>query len=364
MGKQTRIAVIGAGAWGSAVAKSLAYKSPDYDVAIWCYEPETAKEINEQHTNGKFLPGAVFPANLYASNDIISTVDGRDYVILAIPSLFLLNTVKQMLAAPSIREGQTMIAVITKGFMEGPAGPRLIVETLEGYLPGFYRGQVVYISGPSHAEEVAQGKLTGLVAASEKPKNAIRMRYLLKTKRLLVYPSLDVKGVQVAAAAKNVIAIAFGMMDAIKEDPSLSGALSGGENIFGDNTESLLLAAGLNEMLTLGVAMGATHRETFTSIAGVGDLDVTCRSIYGRNRRFGREIVEKDILAPFTSLDDFLKRVNEIGYLPEGAAAVRYVKQLTDKHRLYMPICNGVFRILNREITPAGFVESFLGSLD
>jgi glycerol-3-phosphate dehydrogenase (NAD(P)+) len=109
--------------------------------------------------------------------------------------------------------------------------------------------------------------------------------------------------------------------------------------------------------------MGATHPETFTSISGVGDLDVTCRSVFGRNRRFGQEVIEKNILDPFTSLEDLLDRIGEIGYLPEGVAAAKYVKQLAEKFKLKMPISLGLYQILNKELKPLEFLNNFLGSL-
>ncbi|MDR2702689.1 MAG: NAD(P)-dependent glycerol-3-phosphate dehydrogenase [Spirochaetaceae bacterium] len=353
---RSTVAVIGAGAWGTTVAKVIADKG--HDVVLWCFEKETADEINTRHINGKFLPGIPLPEGLRALTNLDEAASGREVLILAVPSLFLLTTVKQLLSVPSIREGQTAIAVITKGFLETPNGPTLILDTLEDYLPGFYRKSLAYIAGPSHAEEVARGKITGLISASQNPKNAMRFRYLLKSSRLLVFASLDVRGVQVAAAVKNVIAIAFGIMDALKTD---SGDT---EEMFGDNTESLLLAAGLNEIQILGMAMGATHRETFSSISGVGDLDVTCRSMLGRNRRFGREIVEKNILEPFKNLDDLLARIGEIGYMPEGTAAAKYVRILADKHRLRMPISTGLYQILNREIKPMEFLRNFLKSME
>jgi len=353
---KSTVAVLGAGAWGTAVAKVIAEKG--HDVVVWCYEKETAAEINQRHTNERFLPGVPLPVGLKALTVMEEAVFDREFLILAIPSLFLLSTAKQLLAVPSIREGRTAIAVITKGFLETPDGPTLILDTLEDYLPGFYRKSLVYIAGPSHAEEVSRGKITGLIAASRNPKNAIKFRYLLKSSRLLVFASLDVQGVQVAAAVKNVVAIAFGIMDALKTRPGEA------EEMFGDNTESLLLAAGLNEIQTLGRAMGATHPETFTSISGVGDLDVTCRSVFGRNRRFGRDIVEKNILEPFANLDQLLARIGEVGYLPEGAAAAKYVKILADKHRLRLPICVGMYQILNREIGPLDFLRNYLKSME
>jgi glycerol-3-phosphate dehydrogenase (NAD(P)+) len=346
-----RVAVLGAGAWGTTLAKVIADK--DREVILWSREELTAEDINVRHENTRFLPDVRLPPRLRAVTDIEEAAEDREFIILAAPSLYLLDTVKQILSVPSIREGKSAIAVITKGFLDSPRGPRLILETLEDYLPGFYHQSLVYIAGPSHAEEVSRGKITGLIAASENAKNSFRFRDLLKSNRLFVFSSFDVRGVQVAAAAKNVIAIAFGMMDALKNQKD-SG------DMFGDGTESLLLAAGLNEIQTLGRAMGATHPETFTSISGIGDLDVTCRSIFGRNRRFGREIIEKQILDPYRSLDDILERITEIGYLPEGLAAAKYVNILAEKFKLKMPISVGLYRILNREIEPLDFLQNFL----
>lgn len=354
-------AVIGAGAWGTAVAKVIAEKGNN--VVIWSFEDDTCDDINKRHRNSRYLPEVELPENLRASTNLVETASGRDFLILAVPSLYLLHTAKQILEAPSIREGSTAIAVLTKGFLSTDKGPRLILETLEDYLPGFYRQSLVYIAGPSHAEEVSRGKITGLIAASENAKNSIRFRDLLKSKGLFVFSSFDVRGVQVAAAAKNVIAIAFGMLDAFKTMGGNSGGAFGDTNLFGDGTESLLLAAGLNEIQSLGMAMGATHPETFSSISGIGDLDVTCRSVFGRNRRFGKEIIEKKILKPFKDLDDLLARINDVGYLPEGVAAAKQVKILAEKHKLKMPIATGVHLILNREIEPADFLENFLNGL-
>lgn len=353
-----RIGVIGAGAWGTAVAKVVADKG--HPVDIWSHEASTAEDINLRHENTRYLSGVALPENLRAWSDPVQTAEGKEFLILATPSLFLLDSVKRILQVPSIREGETSIAVITKGFLPTSRGPRLILETLEDYLPGFYRQSLVYIAGPSHAEEVSRGRITGLIAASENAKNSIRFRDLLRSPRLLVFSSFDVVGVQVCAAAKNVVAIAFGMLDALKNDE----AAHGGENMFGDGTESLLLAAGLNEIQLLGRALGATHPETFTSISGVGDLDVTCRSVFGRNRRFGREIIEKDVLAPFKDLDDLVSRISEVGYLPEGVVAARYVNELAQNHNLRMPISRGLYRILNREIGPTDFLHSVLKDLE
>jgi len=362
-----RLAVIGAGAWGTAVAKIIAEKGND--VILWSFEKDNRDDINLRRENSRYLPGIKLPENLRATSDIVEAASDREYIILAVPSLFLLQTTRQILSVPAIQEGKTAIAVITKGFLPTEKGPRLILETLEDYLPGFYQHSLVYIAGPSHAEEVSQGKITGLIAASENARNAIRFRDLLKSKGLFVFPSLDVRGVQVAAAAKNVVAIAFGMLDAFRILNDNPGESSLDENVanitklFGDGTESLLLAAGLNEIQTLGMAMGATHPETFTSISGIGDLDVTCRSVFGRNRRFGKEIIEKKILEPFADIDDLLERINEIGYLPEGVVAAKHVKLLVERHQLNMPISMGIYQILNRELEPFEFLCKFFERL-
>jgi len=348
-----KIAVLGAGAWGTAIGKVIAEKGND--VVIWSFEETTRDYINQKNENVQFLPDVKLPENLKATSNIEEAAEGKDYLIYAVPSLFLLDTLKKTLSINSIREGETAIAVITKGFLPSEYGPRLIVETMEDYLPGFFRESLVYISGPSHAEEVARGKITGLISASENAKNSIRYRYLLKSPKLLVYSSLDIRGVQVAAAAKNVIAIAFGMLDAMK---------TGMTDMFGDGTDSLLLAAGLNEIQILGNALGATHPETFTSISGIGDLDVTCRSIYGRNRRFGREIIEKNILDTYNGIDDLLKRIAEIGYLPEGIAAAKYIRILAEKHKLKMPVAVGLCKVLNKEMDPMQFCKVLLGDWD
>lgn len=346
------IGVIGAGAWGTAMAMSLARQG--HSVELWALEKDVVESINVRHVNEKFLSGFTTPDNLVASTDIKKVATDKHFLILASPSLYLARTMAGLLDVPNIKNGSTCIGVLTKGFIPSDKGPRLILETLEDVLPESYKKSLVYIAGPSHAEEVAMGKLTGLIAASENPMNSIRFRELLKSKGMLVYSSLDVIGVQICAAAKNVVAVAFGILDAIAEN----------SDAFGDNTESLLLAAGLNEIQKIGFAIGATHPETFTSISGVGDLDVTCRSKFGRNRRFGHEIIQKKILDNFTSLDDLIARITEIGYLPEGAVACKYVFQLSEIHNIKLPICNGIYHLLNKEIEPAAFIEKLLDGVE
>lgn len=342
------VGVIGAGAWGTGFAQALGRGG--HKVTLWALEQEVVDSINNEHENKKFLPGFKLSENLTASTNLEEVATGKDFLILASPSLYLASTVKKLVTVPNIAEGDTYIGVLTKGFVPSKNGPKLCLETIENVLPGIYKGNTVYISGPSHAEEVAMGKLTGLIAACENPKNTIIFRELMRVPGLLAYSSLDVIGVQVCACVKNVIAVVYGCCDAISET----------SDTFGDNSESLLLAAGLNEIQQFGFALGATHAETFTSIAGVGDLDVTCKSKYGRNRRFGQDIIKKNILSNFKDLDDLINRVSEIGYLPEGAIACKYVHEVSAKLNLKLVICDGLYRILNREVEPEEFLRELL----
>ncbi len=343
-----RVGILGAGGWGTAVAKAIADKGGN--VILWAHDPAVAKDINRSHVNRRYLPGAPLPKSILATSDVTEAVADREFIILATPSLHLLRIVKEIAVLPDIQEGKPAIGLLTKGFLAGLDAPVPLVESIENVLPGVYKGNVVYISGPSHAEEVVKNKITGLVSACANPRNSIRFRELLNGRTLRVFSSMDVVGVQVCAALKNVVAIAFGMMDALKEKA----------NLFGDNTESLLLAAGLNEIQILGRSMGATHPETFTSIAGVGDLDVTCRSPFGRNRRFGREIILKHVLSPFTNLEDLISKIDSIGYLPEGVMAAKYAWQLCVKHSLKLNIIPLVYQILNKDINPVAALKHLL----
>jgi glycerol-3-phosphate dehydrogenase (NAD(P)+) len=343
-----KVGVIGAGAWGTAFATALARGG--HDVEVWAMEQDVTDSINNEHENKRYLPGYKLDPKLKANTDIKKVAADKEFVILASPSLYLASTVQKFVDVPNIADGTTVIGALTKGFVPADDRPHFVLETIESALPASYQHSTVYIAGPSHAEEVALGKITGLIAASENPKNSIKARELMRVPGIMAYSSFDVIGVQVCAAAKNVIAVMYGALDALAEQ----------SDIFGDNCESLLMAAGLNEIQTIGFAMGATHAETFTSISGVGDLDVTCKSKYGRNRRFGQDIIKTDILNKFENLDDLIARVKEVGYLPEGAIACKYVHQLAVSKNLKLKICDGLYRILNKEIKPLDFLRELL----
>ena len=294
------IGIIGAGAWGTGIAQALSRGG--HSAQMWALEPEVKDFVNKQHENTKFLSGYKLSESITVSNDIIEVASNKDFLVIASPSMYLAETIKKIKDVSNILDGSTIIFALTKGFVPSNDGPKLILDTLEENLPTIYKDNTVYVSGPSHAEEVAMGKITGIVAASRNPRNSITVRDLLKVSGLMVFSSFDVIGVQVCAAAKNIIACVYGALDAIAETSS----------IVGDNTESLLLAAGLNEIQTLGFAMGAKYPETFTSISGIGDLDVTCKSKYGRNRRFGHDIVKTEILSKFKNIDDLIENVGKL----------------------------------------------------
>ena len=347
MGEKT-VGIIGGGAWGTGIAQALARGG--HKVEIWALEEDVVASINNEHENKRFLPGFKLEPSITCSNDIWQVAFGKEFIFVASPSIFLASTLEKINTVPNIVDGSTVIAALTKGFVPSKSGPKLILETIESALPEVYKDCTVYVAGPSHAEEVAMGKITGLVAASLNPKNSIRVRELLKVPGLMVFSSFDIIGTQICAAAKNVVAAVYGAMDAIAET----------SDIVGDNTESLLLAAGLNEIQTLGFAMGATHAETFTSVSGVGDLDVTCKSKYGRNRRFGQDIVKTDMLSRFKDIDDLIANVGKIGYLPEGAIACKYVHEIAQKKDLKLPLCNALYRVLNKESTVEDMVKELL----
>ncbi len=348
---ETRVGILNAGAWGTAIAKILAEKG--VQVEMWDFKNKVIRDINKNRTNSRYLFGVSLPENITASRKIDAVAADKDFLLVATPSIYLKNTVSKIAGIPSIRSGKTVIGILTKGFIPSDQGPLLITDSLERLLPDVYKGGLVYISGPSHAEEVSRGKLTGLISASKNGKNSIRFRELLQGTSLVVFSSLDTIGVQVCAAVKNVIAIAFGMFDALKELSEL----------FGDNTESLLIAAGLNEIQLIGQTLGSTYPETFTSIAGIGDLDVTCRSRFGRNRRFGKEIILDRIIERYRNIDHLISRISTIGYLPEGVMACKYVRQIAEKYKLKLPISDALYEILNNESEPFEAVNNMLKSM-
>ncbi|ACH93315.1 MULTISPECIES: NAD(P)H-dependent glycerol-3-phosphate dehydrogenase [Borrelia] len=342
-----KISIVGAGAWGTAVAKVLADKFKD-PVLIWSFEEDVRESINNSHENTKYLKGIKLPDNLIASSDLLDIVNQSDYIFVVTPSLYTLNVLNKLKSVLTTKKFK--LAILTKGFITIDDKPCTIIEVAEGVLRE-YKDEITYIAGPSHAEEVGLGIITGLVAASRNRANAFEFINLFSGTSISMFYSYDILGVQVASALKNIFAIAFGILDECKiKDP----------NLIGNNTESFLFSVSLNDMKNIAFKLGSCNEETFLFLAGSGDLDVTCRSIFGRNRRFGREIVGKNILEDFRDIDDLISNINKIGYLPEGLVAAREVALLfkflgisSDFQNLAMI----VYKILNKELKPEAVID-------
>jgi glycerol-3-phosphate dehydrogenase (NAD(P)+) len=340
------IAVIGGGAWGTAIANSLCKNNNN--VKLWCFEKEVAEEINENHTNSRYLYGVWLNSDIKASDNLKEVVNGSEYVFYVTPSFVLQNIVKE---SKDYLSNDVIPVFLTKGFIDvNKALPQLPLSIADEILPAKLKGNSVFLSGPSHAEEVARSVYTGLIASSLNKKNAIKVRDICGNEFLSVFVSFDPIGVQVSAALKNIVAIAFGFADALSEYD---------KNI-GDNTFAMVISTGLNEIQRLAMSMGSTHPETFTSYSAVGDLFVTCTSHHGRNRRFGRDLLERQLYRQWENFDDLLTKINLIGYLPEGIFAVKPAMTLKEHYNLKLPIIEHVYAILNRDIKPRDVVKSLM----
>ena len=191
------VGIIGAGAWGTAVGAALARGG--HTVEIWALEEDVVESINGDHENKRYLPGYTLSPGLTASGDIKKVATDKQFIIVGSPSLYLASTIKSFVDVPNIVEGKTIIGALTKGFVPNDEGlPKFVLETMEAALPPCYKGATVYIAGPSHAEEVALGKITGLITASDHHRNAISVRDLLRVPGIMAYASFDPIGVQEA----------------------------------------------------------------------------------------------------------------------------------------------------------------------
>ncbi|AJA90190.1 glycerol-3-phosphate dehydrogenase [Borreliella chilensis] len=344
-----KISIIGAGAWGTAIAKSLADKF-DFNIFLWSFEEDVKDSINNNNVNDKYLKEIKLPKNLVASSDLFEVVSMSDYIFIATPSLFTVDILKkldQFFYSLGIRP---KLAVLTKGFITFNGKTQTVVEVAEKVMQG-YEDEITYIVGPSHAEEVGLGVITGLVAASNNRENAYSFINLFRKTPISMFYSNDVFGVQVAASLKNVFAIAFGILYEYKLNYP---------NLIGNNTESFLFAISLNNMRNIAIELGRGNVETLLFLAGSGDLDVTCRSIFGRNRRLGSEIVSKNVLERFSNIDDLISNIKKIGYLPEGVLAAKSIfVLLKESNRDLNPnsLLSVIYKILNKELGPESILD-------
>jgi glycerol-3-phosphate dehydrogenase (NAD(P)+) len=306
-----RCAVIGAGAWGTALAHLAAGNG--LDTTIWAYETDVATAINEGHENRRFLKGLPLAKALRATNDQSNAIAGADIVIYAPPSQHLRRIVAQ--GVGHLRDGVTLV-VASKGIEHGSLA--LMTSVIREEAPG---RPVVGISGPSFAAEVVAGQPTAIVAASKDIRAAEAVQAALSSSTFRVYTNSDIIGVELGGALKNVMAVATGIVEGVG---------------LGYNSRAALITRGLHEMTRLGVVLGA-NPATFAGLAGIGDLVLTCTGSLSRNRAIGLEIGKG------ASLETALAGKETVA---EGVATTVSALQLAIKHDVDMPIVEMVHRIL------------------
>lgn len=319
------IAVLGDGAWGTAIALLLA-RSADNRVRLWSAREENAAILRDKRENVRLLPGISIPIEVELATDSACARDA-DLLVEAIPTVHLRRTLARFKGI--VRPDQPVVS-LTKG-IENETFERP-TEIIAGVLGS---ESVAALSGPSHAEEVARGMPTSVVVASADPNLALRAQQLFFTDRFRVYTSSDVVGVELAGALKNVIGIGAGICDGLG---------------FGDNAKSALLTRGLVEMARFGVAFGAEHA-TFQGLAGMGDLITTCISPHGRNRRVGYRLGKGEKLA------DILESSPMVA---EGVTTARSVWERTRQMGLDMPVMTAVYRVLYETKSPFEAVEELM----
>ena len=304
-----RVAVIGAGSWGTTVAALAAQNTT---TTLWARRPELAKQINEENVNPKYLPGFTLPAQLLATSSMEEAVEVADVVVMAVPSHGFREVLRE--AVPSIRPWVPVVS-LAKG-LERDSLKRMS-EVVRDELPGH---PVAVLTGPNLAKEVLAGQPAASVVAINDEIIATELQRIFTTMRLRVYTNPDLVGCEVAGVVKNVIAIASGMAEGMG---------------FGDNTRATLITRGLAEMSRLGVSLGGAPL-TFAGLAGMGDLIATCSSRQSRNNTVGYE------LGQGRSIDEI---VGEMHMVAEGVKSSPSVLALAEAHGVDMPITEQVVEV-------------------
>jgi glycerol-3-phosphate dehydrogenase (NAD(P)+) len=262
-----RIAVLGAGSWGTTLAVLLSHNS--HAVSLWSYRENHTETIRLKRENPSFLPGIHIPEPIEATSDLLGAVMDKEMIVAAVPSQYVRHVVT------GLREripADTILVNVAKGIENGTL--MTMSEMLHETLPVLPRANIATLSGPSHAEEVSRKVPTTVVVASAALATAKLVQQVFLTPYFRVYASTDLRGVELGGALKNVIAIAAGIVDGAG---------------LGDNTKAALMTRGIAEITRLGCALGADER-TFAGLSGIGDLMVTCMSHHSRNRHVGVEI--------------------------------------------------------------------------
>jgi glycerol-3-phosphate dehydrogenase (NAD(P)+) len=308
----SRIAIIGDGGWGTALAISAVRAG--HDVSLWSAFPEYATQFAASRENIKFLPGITVPDEIAITADAGAALQGAELAVSAIPTQFVRGTISRISTA---LPANCTIASASKGLERGTLlrPSQILAEVAAG------RG-VAVLSGPSHAEEVARGLPASIVAAAESPKVAEQVQNLMMGPALRIYTSSDVVGVELGAALKNVIALAAGCADGLG---------------LGDNAKAALITRGIVELARLGAALGA-QAETFWGLSGLGDLVVTCASKHSRNRAVGERLGRGEKLA------EILASTEKVA---EGVPTTEAVLQLAAAKGVELPIAEAVGRVLS-----------------
>ncbi len=320
-----KVSVIGGGSWGTTVASLVAQNT---DVSMWARCSDTVTEINSQHSNEKYLPGASLPKNLFASDSIAEVVESADVLVMGVPS----NSFREVLAdvRPHLRPWVPVVS-LTKGLEKGT--DLRMTEVIEQELP---RHPVGILTGPNLAREIMAGQAAASVIATDDDNIAKELQKVFNCGLFRVYTNDDVVGCELGGVLKNIIAIAVGMGIGL-------GA--------GDNTRSALITRGLAEITRLGVALGG-RAETFAGLAGMGDLLATCISPQSRNHQVGVQ------LGQGRNIDDI---ITEMVMVAEGVKSAPTVMRLAERYQVEMPIATDVFEVIEGRMTPQQAFRGLLG---
>lgn len=326
MGKEMLVTILGGGSFGTALASIVANNS--YTTRLWVRDPNLAAQINQQHSNPRYLPDLKLPATLQATSDLQATLQGANLVFMAIPSKGFAQVLEQ--ALPFMHSEQILVST-TKGFEE--QGFKLMSQILKEKT-GF--AHIGILSGPNLASELAKQHLTATVIASADELTRLTVQKVLSNSYFRVYANSDMYGAELGGALKNIYAIAVGMAVALG---------------MGENTKSMLMTRALAEMSRFAVSLGANPL-TFLGLSGVGDLIVTCSSNKSRNFRVGYALGEGQ------SLDEI---VSALGQVAEGVNTVRLVKKQADKLGIYMPLLQALYMVLFEGHNPKDMAGALMG---
>lgn len=324
----SRVAVMGAGSWGTAFAQILA--DAGADVVMWGRDLAVVDEINSAHTNARYHAGRNLPESIVATSDAAAALSGAEFVVLAIPAQVLRTNLTEWKAA--LADGTVVISLL-KGIERGTT--LRMSEVIEQVL-GISRDQIAVVTGPNLAGELIARQPAASVVAAYSEETAARVQLLCGNPYFRPYTSTDVLGCELGGTIKNVIALAVGMVVAMQ---------------FGDNTKASVITRGLAETSRLGVALGADPM-TFAGLAGLGDLVATCSSPLSRNRSLGEH------LGHGMTLDEAVKATNTTA---EGVASSRAVLELAQHHGVDMPITAGVVAVIDGQFTPTQAVQALMG---